>query len=208
MPADTILTMANLRGFDLLDPHVEDVDFRVVAEHLGKEKRFNGATPDAEYSVGQHSYLGADAILAAGGTRRQAAYFLLHDAKEGFIKDDTTPKKYALARLIERRCGVLASRILECHAELEGGIDRVIHAAAGLPFPLSREDWHAVKRMDLVMFVTEWRDLMHGAPHPNWHEYEGIQPLAQRIQPLSWAQARAGWLLRAQRLIPSFGGAI
>ena len=113
MSAATILTLANGKGVDLLDLRVEDVDFTALAEHLGKEKRFNGATPDTEYSVAQHLCLGSDAILKAGGTELEAAEFHIHDCQEGIWKDDPTPKKVAIAERIAQRCGVLADDILE-----------------------------------------------------------------------------------------------
>ena len=57
MSARTILTLANGKGADLLNLRPEDVDFAAFAEHLAKEKRFNGATPGLEYSVADHLVL-------------------------------------------------------------------------------------------------------------------------------------------------------
>lgn len=203
MPADTILTLANLKGIDLLEPKASDIDFAVLAEHLGKVKRFNGATPDREYSVAQHLSIGTDAILADGGTEAHAAYFLLHDCQEAIWQDDPTPKKVAIARHISDRCGVLADRVLKCLDEIVDIQDAAIHEAAGLPWPMPEDVRKFVKLYDAKMFVTEWRDLMHDAPHPNWHPYEGVHPLTAKIEPEPWAQARAGWLYRANRLLPA-----
>jgi hypothetical protein len=97
--AATILTLANGKGIDLLDPKPEDIDFDAIAQHLAKEKRYNGATPGLEYSVAEHCARGASAILTATGNTTLAAYFLLHDAHEHTLKDDTTPKKRAIAEL-------------------------------------------------------------------------------------------------------------
>ena len=203
MSAATILTLANGKGVDLLDLRVEDVDFTALAEHLGKEKRFNGATPDTEYSVAQHLCLGSDAILKAGGTELEAAEFHIHDCQEGIWKDDPTPKKVAIAERIAQRCGVLADDILDVLSGIVDEHDAVIHQAAGLCWPIDPEVHRIVKLYDVIMFVTEWRDLMHDAPHPNWAPYSGIKPLEDKIDPWPWAKARAGWLYRANRLLPT-----
>lgn len=206
MTAATILTLANGKGVDLDALKLEDIDFAAFAEHVAKEKRFNGATPDVEYSVAQHMCLGSDAILAAGGTETEAAYFHLHDLDEGIWKDDTTPKKVTIARRIAARCGVLADDILAVLDSIPADHDAVIHQAAGLPWPMPDEIRRIVKLYDAIMFVTEWRDLMHDAPHPHWAPYSGIKPLPKKIEPWPWAQARAGWMYRAQRLLPALRG--
>ena len=203
MSPNTILTLSNGKGIDLLDPQPIDIDFNSLAEHLGKETRYNGATPDVQYSVAQHCYLGADAIIADGGSETEAAYFLLHDGPEAMLKDDTTPKKRALAEIAEQRFGILSGHIMSAFDLLTYRHDVAIHEAAGLPWPPHGMIQATVKRYDLIMFVTEWRDLMHDVPHPNWAPYSGIKPLQNRIDPLPWAQARAGWLLRAKRLLPA-----
>lgn len=206
MSAATILTLSNGRGVDLLAIKPSDIDFGSIAEHLAKEKRYNGATPGVEYAVADHLSIGSDAILAAGGSELEAAYFHLHDAQEGIWKDDPTPKKRAIAERIAERCGVLAEEIMTVLAGIIDEHDAAIHQAAGLPWPVPDEIKRVVKRYDVIMFVTEWRDLMHGLPHPNWAPYAGVQPLAERIQPRSWAHARAAWLLRANKLLPALRG--
>lgn len=203
MSRSTILTLANGKGIDLLDPTVADIDFAAIAEHLAKEKRYNGATPDVEYSVAQHCCVGADAILKAGGTEIEAAYFLMHDAHEALIKDDTTPKKQALGQLAAREFGVLAEEIMGAFDMLTERHDAVLHQAAGLPWPMDPDVKKHVKLYDLILFVTEWRDLMHDIPHPNWAPYSGIKPLAEPILPWPWTTARAAWLRRATQLLPA-----
>lgn len=203
MSPRTILTLSNGKGIDLLDPQPADIDFAAIAEHLGKEARYNGATPDTQYSVAQHCALGADAILQAGGSEAEAAYFLLHDGHEATLKDDTTPKKHALAEIAQEQFGILADDIVNAFALLTYRHDVAIHAAAGLDWPMSSALQHTIKKFDVIMFVTEWRDLMHAVPHPNWAPYSGIQPLPYTIEPWPWPQARAGWLWRANKLLPA-----
>ena len=204
MSARTILTLANGRGIDLLEPTPADyADFEWQAEHLAKEKRYNGATPGLEYSVAEHSARGAQAILETDGNQQLAAYFLLHDVHEAVIKDDTTPKKRALATIAEEQFGTLASVIMEAFASLEGRHDAAIHAAAGLPWPVSPEMRTSIKLWDLRMFVTEWRDLMGDIEHPDWSPYEWVVPIAGKIEPWPWFEARTRWLSLAHMLLPA-----
>jgi len=205
MSAATILTLANGKGIDLLDPKPADIDWDSYAEQLSKEKRYNGATPGEEYSVAEHLCRGVDAILFATGDREVAGYFSTHDGHEGVLKDDTTPKKRALAELAQEKFGVLASDILECFALLTYRHDVAIHEAAGLVWPPAPGLAAQIKRWDLVMFVTEWRDLMHDRPHPNWAPYSGIKPLPDRIMPWRWQTAKAGLLRRWKELLPALG---
>jgi hypothetical protein len=201
--AATVLTLANGKNIDLLALKPDDVDFAAFAEHLGKEARFNGATPNVVYSVAQHLCLGTDALLAAGNSEEAAAYFLLHDCQEAIWRDDPTPKKRALAHRIASYCGIHADEIM---GEMEAIVDEhdaVIHRAAGLEWPMPGAIRKTVKLYDAIMFVTEWRDLMHNVPHPRWAPFSGIKPLLEPIYAWPWAQARAGWLYRAQRLLPT-----
>lgn len=189
--ADTVLTLANHRGIDLLAPSAADIDFEVIAEHLAKENRYNGATPGVTYSVAEHSVRGSQAALAATGEAELAAYFLIHDAPEAFLKDDTTPKKRALAAIAAEEFGVLASVITGAFDRLTDRFDVAVHAAAGLAWPPSPEMQAKIKFWDLRMFVTEWRDLMGNQPHPNWAPYAHIEPLEIVIAPLpTWQMAR------------------
>lgn len=203
MSAATILTLANGKGIDLLNPKPEDVDFDAYAEQLAKEARYNGATPGIFYSVAEHAARGASAILAAGLDASVAAYFLLHDNHEAVLKDDTTPKKRAIAEIAHREFGVLAEHIISTYDLLTYRHDVAIHSAAGLAWPPSSQMQDAVKLFDLKMFVTEWRDLMAGAEHPNWEPYANIEPLREKINPMDWQTAKLAWMRLARDLLPS-----
>lgn len=204
MSAATILTLKNGKGVDLLNPQIDISDFDSFAEHLAKEKRYNGATPGVEYSVAEHQVRGVDAILAATGDKDLAAYFSLHDCHEGTLKDLTTPLKEALAEIAAERFGVLAPQIVESFKLLEYRHDVAIHHAAGMLWPMPAHFIKEVKRWDLIMFVTEWRDLMLNAPHPNWAPYSGIVPLTELIEPWCWETAKAALLNRWRVLLPAF----
>lgn len=204
MSARTILTLANGRGIDLRNPQATDIDFAVMAEQLAKEARFNGATPGVFYSVAEHACRGADTILAATNDKELAAYFLLHDGHEHTLKDDTTPKKSAIAEEAAAQFGVLASHVIDSFALLTDRHDKAIHEAAGLAWPPSDAMAKAIKSWDLVMFVTEWRDLMQSVPHPDWGPYQDIAPLGRPISPWIWTTARDGFLRRCRAMLPVF----
>jgi uncharacterized protein len=202
-----VLTLCNGRGLDLLNPTAGDYsDFVWQAEHLAKENRFNGATLGLTYSVAEHAARAADVAYQRTRDPLIAAAALLHDNPEAALKDDTTPKKHALAGLISERCGVLAPAILACFAELERRHEEAVHLAAGLPWPLPEVMCAEVKAVDKIMFVTEWRDLMGNRAHPDWTPYVGIEALPGRIRPRAWQSARLMWLERAVRFLPVFAG--
>lgn len=203
MSASTILTMANLKGIDLLNVRAGDLHWPTLAEHLAKENRFNGATPDVTYCVAQHLCIGTDAIQNAGGTDYEAAEFLIHDVPEAFWKDDPTPKKQAIAGRIEARCGVTADSVLGVLKDIDREHEMAVHEAAGLPWPVPEEIHRVVKLYDAKMFVTEWRDLMKNAAHPNWSPYMGVEPLPMIIDPWPWSMARASLLMRFNKLLPA-----
>lgn len=205
MSARTILSLANGRGINLLDPHFERDDLFAIAEHLSKEIRFNGATPGIAYSVAEHCCRGSDAALAAGASQTVAGYFLLHDAHEALLKDDTTPKKQALAEHCEIHFGCLAEHIIAAWKSLEYRVDAAIHAVAGLSWPPPSSIQTEIKHWDMVMFVTEWRDLMGDQAHPNWAPYRDVKALKDRIgSPWNQMTARHAFIRRCRTLLPSF----
>lgn len=203
MSAATILTMASGHAVDLTRPTPDDIDFHDAAEQLAKEPRFNGATPGIVYSVAQHLVIGGEAVWAGTGNRAAVAYFLAHDIHEHALKDDTTPKKRALAAIAEERFGVLAQAIMGAFAELTDRWDVAIHAAAGLPWPPPPEIAEIVHHFDRVMLVTEWRDLMRGEmPAPP----AGVEPLFRPLAPWHWHEAARRLLLAWRDHFPNLGG--
>jgi uncharacterized protein len=204
MSASTILTLTNGCGIDLLNPKASDIDFDSYAEQLAKESRFNGATPGQQYSVAEHLARGVEAILERSGDEVLAAYWSLHDAPEACLKDDTTPKKRALAELCEQEFGVLAANVIDTFDGLTARHDAVIHEAAGLPWPIPEPEIAGrIKFWDMTMFVTEWRDLMRDRPHPNWAPFSGIKPLVERIRPWRWEVAKVKLISCWERVLPA-----
>lgn len=208
MSVRTMLKLANGSDIDLRAPTAADyADFSWNAEHLAKEARFNGATPGIFYSVAQHMTIGATAILEETGDAEVAAYFALHDCPEAVLRDDTTPKKNALAEIAHERFGVLAEHIRAAYDELTDIHDRAIHEAAGLAWPTTNRIVAEVKIWDVRLFVTEWRDLMGNRPHPDWERYRDVMPLDRRIVPdASWQQSANTLLVLWQRLLPALRG--
>ena len=204
MTAATILTLSNGKGIDLTAPKAEDIDFDVVAEHLAKENRYNGATRGFAYPVAQHCVIAADAAFKDTDSIALAAYVLLHDGHEAFLKDDTTPKKRAMAEVAAAEFGILSTEILSTFALITDRMDAAIHEAAGLPWPAPSAVQSAIKAYDEVLFVTEWRDLMRNIQHPNWDQYRKIKPLPDTICPVHWTQAKLLFLDRCKKYLPCF----
>lgn len=195
----TGLTTTSGRLVDLLAPCAADVCFGDIAEQLAKENRFNGATPGVVYSVAEHLVRGSDAARDATASDLVAAYVLAHDFHEAFLKDDTTPKKRALAA-VAAQFGGLAETILAAFASLTDRWDVAIHQAAGLPWPAEPGILASVHHFDRQMLATEWRDLMTGPPPYDF----GVAPLAGTIAPWPWPFAKAQLLRRMGELLPGF----
>jgi hypothetical protein len=205
MNVRTALSLADGRSIDLVNPTMAQyAPLGWAAEHLAKEPRYNGATPGAFYSVAQHLVEGAAAILELTHDRVLAAYFALHDVHEAALKDDTTPKKRAIAAIAEEHFGVLAPGVLAAFAELTDRHDRAIHAAAGLPWPPDPRVAKAVEYFDRVMLVTEWCDFMPGIALPNAEAYSGYAPLSKSLRPwMNWEYARDQLLRLWLDLLPA-----
>lgn len=152
-------------GFDLLEPRADQVDFRSLATALSRVPRFLGYTVGGTLSVAQHCVEGARAIERETRRRDAAAAFLLHDAHEAFIGDIPTPVQRAL-EAYSSDAGVVRAAI----RALKDQIDVVIHAAAGVEWPLDDETRDIVHMYDLRMCRTE-RDLFCVSPTPQrWED--------------------------------------
>ncbi len=202
MSKSTVLTLASGKGVDLLDPTADDIDFAVIAEHLAKVKRFNGATAGFEYSVAEHCVRGCDHILRDRADQVWAAYFLLHDAHEAFLGDDTTPKKRLIASIASQSFGALADHVMAAFELATYRFDKAIHDAAGLAFPPDAAMQASIKTTDKRMFVTEWRDLMGDREHPDPSPYDDLAPYKMPIDPWPWVKARDEYIQRCFVLLP------
>lgn len=194
----TTLTLSNGRGIDLLNPQACDISFEVIAEHLAKENRYNGATPGLVYSVAQHSVHAAETALEDTGNEDLAARLLLHDGHEAFFGDDTTPKKKALAAIMAT-FGIFAEQVEQSFARLTGKMDAAIFEAAGVAPRTDPETEALVHLYDRRMLATEWRDLMKCATPFDF----GVEPFPMTIRPWSWGMAKIEFMAQCQALLPA-----
>lgn len=134
--------------------------------------RFAGQVPGPrQIMVAHHLIWGCDAIAHETSDVVAAAYFLLHDAQEGFIGDWTRPVQDGLAARMGAINPLAASAFRAAMAGMKQDIDAEIHALEGLPWPVPAAAAAIVHAYDLRMLETERRRwLNRGLAHaPRWH---------------------------------------
>lgn len=172
MAHPTILTQSG-NHFNFLTPDTSEFGVEDIAHALSHECRFAGHSRHF-YSVAEHSLMVSHIV-----PQQHALQGLLHDAAEAFVKDIPKPLK----------------RLLPDYAVIEKRVEAAIFTRFGLPPKLSLE----VKHADLVMLATEQRDLM--APHVRLDRRPaGVEPLAQRICPMTPRVAKLMFLHRYHEL--------
>lgn len=168
----TILTK-NGSYFNFLSPYTCDIDIESIAHALSHICRFTGHTRQF-YSVAQHSVMVSLIVppeLAFAG--------LLHDAAEAYIGDVSKPLK----------------TILPDYAAIESNVEKAIFTY----FEIGEDAYHDdVKRADMIMLLTEMRDLMPAADD-RWH-IDGIKPRAEKLVPLDAYSAKRMFLQRFNHL--------
>jgi hypothetical protein len=104
-----------------LDATPAEVDVNVIAHHLGRINRYNGAIKMDRYSVGEHAVAMCEWFLKQYPDEPYVAYQALHhDDTEAYIGD--------MIRPLKRTQG------LELFTEIENGLwDRAIAPALNLP---------------------------------------------------------------------------
>ena len=155
--------------FDFLQPDTSVFGIEDIAHALSNECRFAGHSSHF-YSVAQHSILVSEIVAP-----EHALHALLHDAAEAFCKDIPKPLK----------------RMLPDYAVIERRVEAAVFARFGLPATLPAE----VKHADLVLLVTEQRDLMGGA-----EAWSTVRPLDTRIVPMPPTVAKNMFLHRYHQL--------
>lgn len=120
--------------FHFKEPHRHDYDVREIAYALSYINRFTGHA--GAYSVAQHSVLVSYLV-----PKKLALEGLLHDAAEAYLGDVASPLKQLIRAL---------------YKPLEYDVERWLSHQHRLEFPFPPE----IKHADLVMLLTEHRDLM------------------------------------------------
>jgi len=163
----------SLRGnaLELVEPTVEQVDFREIAETLATLNRYTGCA-QIPISVAQHTI-----ICCENAPVEIRPWILLHDCHEaGRVGDIGTPQLEAFCKIAEQMYGLTASDIVRATIdEAKRRHDLVIHRAAGLPMP-TPEQRAVIKRLDLAALATERRDFLNRSKRA-WHPaVEAAQP--------------------------------
>lgn len=98
-----------------LDPYPEEIFIEDIAHALSRQNRYGGHIIPEHYSVAEHSWHLSHAV-----PEEFALAALLHDAPEGYIQDVIRPVK----------------RELTNYRTIEIGLEKVIFAKFGVPFPI------------------------------------------------------------------------
>jgi hypothetical protein len=157
-----------------LEPRAQDVDIRDIAHALALKTRFGGHGR-VFYSIAEHS-VRVSRILPDD----LALWGLMHDAGEAYLADIPRPVKAQWPTFHQWE-------------------DRVLEAIAQrfqLCWPIPEQ----VMRADDILLATEARDLMPGALE-SWKLAE--QPLAERVEPMTWEGAEQMFLRRFAELTDS-----
>lgn len=152
-------------------PAADQIDILDIAHALSHVCRFTGHV-NTFYSVAEHcvrvSYLVPQEDALAG---------LLHDAPEAYLTDVNKPLKALLG---------------ESYARLE----RIAEEAIAYRFGLDPKMPDSVKKADLVLMMTEKRDLFAAESQHRWEGYDHIVPLSSTLEPWTSAVAKEKFLAR------------
>lgn len=158
------------RKFHFLNPAASEIDIKDVAWALSHICRFTGHVKEF-YSVAQHCCHVCDIL-----PDEFKLHGLLHDTQEFACQDIANPIKQFLPQ----------------YKEFELKIEKVVAKKFGLAFPMPA----TVKTADMVLLVTEMRDLMRGGDYKNIP----FSPMGKKIKPWSAQKARREFLKRFKQL--------
>ena len=161
-----------------LDPRPEEIDIRDIAHSLSLICRFNGHCRSF-YSVAEHSIRASFLVPP-----EDAPYALLHDAVEVYTGDIITPIKNQLLYSAPGDTRQMSFR------KREHEILAVVLRRFGLKETLP----DSVKKADLIMLATEFRDIMVESENP---PPLIEQPLSGKIEPWSPESAEMHFLFKA-----------
>lgn len=183
---------------NLAQPTLADVHWQTLGNALSKIARFNGIYSGLAYSVAQHSVMGADALINETGDPEYAGYFLLHDAHEAWIGDQSRPTTELLADALFRLHDIPAHWVRNAVEEIKTKLDQPIFGKAGLPSVLPQ----AVRDMDERMLRAETLALFGTTGYRNMAGRELPMPkLTGAIKPWGALKAEEQWLDRLKRYL-------
>lgn len=169
--------------YDFEKPEESDYSERDIAYALSKIARMNGHNLNHArgYPVAQHCYIGS--LYAKDCV--EAFEFLMHDAPEFVMGDMTTPLK--------QLCPDYQYYYHLCEADMA--------RRYRLPYPMTR----GAKVIDMRMFATEARDMMHVEEGTDeWELLKGIEPFDFKVVEWTAEHAAEAWLERFYELCPHY----
>lgn len=169
------------KSFNLFNPVWQQVDIIDIAHGLSMICRYGGHTK-VFYSVAQHSLMVEQ--LCPEEIKLEA---LLHDATEAYCGDLIRPIKVSMPN----------------YKDMESKLHDAIAKRFGLRYDnfgnMSEEYVHKIiKDADNRALVTEKRDLKENAPI--WSGLEEIEPLAEKIVPMTSNKAKKAFFKRFTEL--------
>jgi len=166
-----------------LDPTRVIPSIENIAHKLAQTNRYGGSCI-FPYSVAQHCYLGAKALLRDGHTKETALAFLFHDAAEPLgVGDLPSPVKYGYG------LNFLAWIFVKLHTRIENKILKSIveyYGVTDFKYYLK-----IAKRYDRRIIADEKKRLMANSKF-DWGKLP--KPLGVHIEELDWKVARDQWL--------------
>ena len=165
--------------FRYLKPEPEDVCIEDIAHGLSQLNRFVGQTVKP-YSVAQHSVL-----VSQTCPKEFALYGLLHDASEAYTND--------VCRVLKLSPGMGIYKWYE----------NLAMSAVCKKFVLPEKEPAEVKTADLVLLLTEKRDLFKNTCLWAVNKYDGtshLEPLKKKIRPWTAEEAEEKFLDRFTQL--------
>lgn len=174
----TDIVIASGQYFDFLNPGASEIFVEDIAQSLSLICRFGGHTRDRRmYSVAQHSVLASYLVPPM-----YAVDALMHDAAEAVLGDMVKPLKNLLAD----------------YRALEFTVEQALFTRFDVRFPLP----DCVKHVDRVLLSTEQRDIA-ARHHGEWESTREVEPLPDRIIPVSSDDAYEMFMARYEELRPS-----
>lgn len=188
------------RAIDLLEPRVDQVDFREIADALAGINRYAGcvASLTQPVSVALHTLIAIDAAPDFA-----KPYVALHDAPEARLGDQIRPWKQVLRTAITQRLGEdIAANVAAVASTIHLWHFETMCEAAGLP-PADELTRVAIRRADDIALVTERRWFLAPCELP-WHaSLEALAPLPRRPRWLPADKAADALYERFCQLLPA-----